>query len=587
MLAPSGFARALCALFFMLFCGRCAYKVAPPGGPEDKTPPLIVSASPPQGTLRAPRNQTVEFIFSEWVRTDNIDKSVFVSPTQPRMKVKAYGRKLRLVPQGTLKDSTTYVIVLGSEIQDMRGNPFGRSYTLSFSTGNFMDSGQILGAVYNEQGGKMSVGTSIFAYLKQDGLQPDPVKDLPDYITQAGEDGAFALNNLRFGVYRVFAVMDYNRNRCFDPGRELIGLPSSDVEISAQRSLMGNQTFFPAREDTLPLILEKAVLKSGGQLLLTFNKPVPDSIAMDGSRYAVFALDSLAAKPETTGLSAIYPYLPNIDSLSFLALIGPTAARKKYRCKAIGLRGRDGSLLDTARGYADFGGNPNPDTVAPELLFFSPSNRAQGVPETDTLRFQFSEPVRPKELAEGLSLQRLEIALPAADTLSHSDTLFHPVGLRTVWLTPLTLVAWTDSPLVFAGLYRWRIRPDRLIDLSGNYSTDTMMTGAFAVIAEGEYGTISGQVKDSRPQEVRIQLLSRMGKKIVEARPDKDGYYMLRHIPEGDYRLMAYWDANGNLRRDPGRLVPFAFAEREVVAEDSLRVRKRWDIEQVDILFHP
>jgi hypothetical protein len=571
----------LLSIITAVFFARCANRVAPAGGLEDKTPPTVVSTMPAPEGLRVPVNQAIEFKFSKWIKDENIDKAIFVSPTQPVMKVRAYGRSLRLVPQGRLKDSTTYVVVLGSEIQDMRGNKLAQSYSLSFSTGAFLDSGQISGKVYDNSGRPLSTGVSLFAYFEKDTGAPDPMKDVPEYVTQSGIDGGFVLKNLKPGRFRVFAVTDLNRNRRFNPEREMIGIPSCDVSLTPKQPRAGGLAFFPARQDTLPLTLDKVMLKPGGQLFVSFNKQVADSPGLDPAHYTLLPEDSLGAGKPPVPVTAINR-LP-LDSLSLLFLIGPTTARQKYRCRGLGLFASDGALLDTARSSAEFGGNPEADSVAPQLLAYDPPKYAPNVAETDSLSFVFSEPVRGKDLFAGFSLERLTISKRTADSSAKFDTLAEQTAGKGALRTPLLFVFQPDSPLTFGAVYRWRLRPEKLVDLAGNFSLDTTMKGSFTVIGEGEYGTLSGKVADSNAGEFRVPLLARTGKKAVEAVPAKSGYYTMDHVPEGDYRLMAWRDANHNGRWDAGRLKPFAFAERMVVAVDSVHVRKRWDVEHLDI----
>jgi len=565
-----------------LFSLRCANRVAPAGGLEDKTSPVVLGTSPGPDSLHVPLDQVIEFRFSEWIRTDNIEKSVFISPTQPLVKVRAYGRTLKVIPKDPLKDSTTYVVVLGSDIQDMRSNKLAQSYTLSFSTGAFLDSGRISGRVCDESGRPFQAGVSLFAYLKQDTGTIDPMKNIPEYITQSGVDGSFVLRNLKHGSYRIFAVNDVSRNRRFNPDREVIGIPSADVVLNAKQPHQEGLSFFPSRQDTLPLTLDKVVPKPGGQLLVSFNKAVADSPGLDPAHYSISVIDSLLPQPQTLRVTAIYR-MPT-DSLTLLFLTDPMQARRKYKCTGIHLQAADKALLDTARDAVEFAGNPEADSVAPQLLYYNPAKYAAAVAETDSMALFFSEPVRKSELLDGFSLERLVITKTKGDSGAKADTATRPAAGRGLFRTPLRFVFLPDSPMVFGAVYRWRLRPEKLVDLAGNFSTDTMMKGSFSVIPEGEYGTLSGRVADSNAAEFRVLLLAKTGKKMVEVRPDKNGYYAMGNVPEGDYRLMAYRDANGNGRRDPGRLKPFAFAEPLVVAADSVHVRKRWDVERMDIL---
>lgn len=84
-----------------------------------------------------------------------------------------------------------------------------QSFSLAFSTGDSIDQGQITGKVY---GLKQNETFNIFAYLLSDTSDFNPFETKPDYISQTGEEGSFALKFIKAGCYRLLAVEDRNHN---------------------------------------------------------------------------------------------------------------------------------------------------------------------------------------------------------------------------------------------------------------------------------------------------------------------------------------------------------------------------------------
>ncbi len=64
-------------LFFSII--NCAKKASPTGGPKDTIPPVLISASPKLNTTFFDKEE-VKFIFNEYVKLDDIDKQLIISP---------------------------------------------------------------------------------------------------------------------------------------------------------------------------------------------------------------------------------------------------------------------------------------------------------------------------------------------------------------------------------------------------------------------------------------------------------------------------------------------------------------------------
>lgn len=124
------------------------------------------------------------------------------------------------------------------------------------------------------------------------------------------------------------------------------------------------------------------------------------------------------------------------------------------------------------------------------------------------------------------------------------------------------------------------------IDLSG---TDDKLTYERIFSVSGKLtSVISGRVEgaDSEIDNVMI-ILKRKGSneppRIYEA--DPEGRFSFSGVPEGEYRLTAFIDSNGNGRPDPGSPDPFTFSEKIVVYGRALNIKSGWNVEDVRISF--
>ena len=179
--------------FFLLFLGLllsdCANQLPPGGGDIDRVPPVITEISPPDGTTNY-KEDYFELTFSKYVEKRSLKDAIFISPTiKGNIELDWSGHSVRVIFPEKLKDSTTYVITIGTDLVDYNNkNRMAESVTFSFSTGSKVDKKIISGKVFDEK----PSGILIFAY-KKGKEDPNPMKIKPDYISQAGNDGRYKI----------------------------------------------------------------------------------------------------------------------------------------------------------------------------------------------------------------------------------------------------------------------------------------------------------------------------------------------------------------------------------------------------------
>jgi hypothetical protein len=95
----------------VLLLASCANRGAgPQGGPRDTIPPVVLEEYPKNGTLLF-QEKELTIQFDEYIQLDDVQKNVLISPPQQNPpEVKAVGKKVSVVFQEDLLDSTTYTI---------------------------------------------------------------------------------------------------------------------------------------------------------------------------------------------------------------------------------------------------------------------------------------------------------------------------------------------------------------------------------------------------------------------------------------------------------------------------------------------
>lgn len=201
-----------------LLLNSCANPGVPTGGPKDTIPPLLIHSVPRDQKLNFD-HQTISLTFDEFVNADKIKQSLIITPiTEIDYKVLYKKSTVTFKFEAPFEDSTTYTFNFFDGITDITEKNPAENLILAFSTGNYIDSIRIFGAVKNLFTGapveKMTVGL----YRLTDSL--DLFAQKPTYFTATQKNGVFQIQNIKLNNYKLFAFNDDNKNLLFDPATE-------------------------------------------------------------------------------------------------------------------------------------------------------------------------------------------------------------------------------------------------------------------------------------------------------------------------------------------------------------------------------
>ena len=203
-----------------LLLASCANRgQGPQGGPRDSIPPVVMKETPLNGTLNFTGKEIV-VQFDEYIQLDDVQKNVLISPPQQTPpEVKAIGKKLSVVFQEDLIDSTTYTLDFGPAICDYNEKVPLEGYVFSFSTGDVIDSLAISGKLYDAAtlNPMPFVIVGIHRNLSDSALSTIPFTR----ITRTDSEGNFIIHNITAGTYRLYALNDISRDYMYQPGEAL------------------------------------------------------------------------------------------------------------------------------------------------------------------------------------------------------------------------------------------------------------------------------------------------------------------------------------------------------------------------------
>ncbi|WP_439183900.1 Ig-like domain-containing protein [Carboxylicivirga taeanensis] len=198
----------------------CANVGMPTGGAKDETPPTVVSSIPEANALNY-KKKTIYVEFDELIQLKDYRSKFVVSPPVNKQPiVEARGNRLMVTFEEDLQPNTTYTLDFADAIVDNNEGNILENYSFSFSTGEYIDSLQVSGNIYDADDLSPSEGTLVFLH---NNLNDTAIHKLvPVRMAKTNKQGRFSILNVSPGSYRIYALDDANRNYLFDqPGEAM------------------------------------------------------------------------------------------------------------------------------------------------------------------------------------------------------------------------------------------------------------------------------------------------------------------------------------------------------------------------------
>ncbi|UOQ54141.1 Ig-like domain-containing domain [Hymenobacter cellulosivorans] len=526
----------------------CAAVSSPQGGPKDVTPPKLIGTSPANGALNV-REQTIRLDFSESIQLKDLTKNLIVAPVlgdDNKYRVKEERTSISLVFDKPLQANTTYTFNFGAAITDITENLPAQNVLVTFSTGARLDSGSVRGSVTQLLSGAAGAEVPVMLYPESDTMTIRRGK--PYYMVRTDKAGAFALNNLKTGRYRLYALADKNNTGRYEEGEQIAYLPEP---ITVRPGLDSLRLVLVRPDARRPIISSQQ--GTPNQFRITFNEGLTQA--------RLLPLGAAATAPAPAPLNE--------------ALL-------------VGEKGRSVTLFRTAAlaegryllATADSVGNTGQDTINvkfPGTITGTARRAAQynvvGTPRDvyrqGQVKFQFAEPLRPftKQPIGTLledSTARKPIRVPQEATLSPDRTQL-TVNLNTKAKKSISIILDSTAVTTITD-QRLGLKPVRLL-----------------VTDQSPVGSVAGTIQ-TKYQRFQLQLLDNTNQVAAVLESPKKTF-RFDNLAPGNYRLRVLIDAdnNGTWRGgDPKFIVP---AEPVYLAPQPVQVRANWEVEDLKLAF--
>lgn len=548
----------------ILLVFTCAHKVAPTGGPPDKTPPEILRSFPAADSVNVGQIEFIEIEFSEAIQKSSLLRNYWIVPeVKNGFKIKWKGsRRVRFYFKSGLAPEQTYLFTLGTNIKDLHQNQLAEPFQLAFSTGAHLDSASISGRVYADQPPR---NVYIYAYPATGDAWPDSLlKEPAMYYTQIGKEGFFRFSRLPLGDYRVFALQDKDFDRVYTVGADNIGIPFMDVYLDSLHTAFSSLNFYLTTEDTLAPQIRSAEGVNSRQVDIHFTEPVRFSRA-----WQVQIRDS-------AGTRTILPRALCFDEAKgdvLTLLCDSLPAEQAFLITVRSISDLTGNFPADSALTGKFIAAAGKDTVSAKITGFTPATGTSNVPYDSDIRVLANVPLDSSRLKKAFTLLSGEKDTTAGsfDFRNLSQPVFKP-----------------DTLLKKHTTYTIELHLDSLRTLFGEPFPDTVLQSQFTTYDWADLGEISGVVRvtDSTWRQAIIFARSLQGNRRYRTVSETGREYLLKYLPAGKYLLHVVIDRNENQRWDKGQTIEWQFAEPFLFGADTVQVRRRWTRQGTDFRFN-
>jgi hypothetical protein len=228
--------RILAALACAALLAACAVMEDPPGGPEDRVPPSVVSTVPGQDSARVARDVAPVFFFNEKVDPASFRNRILVYPPVEFDRLRVKGERLEIDFRELLPE-TTVCILVRSGIKDYHRVESKRNFMLYFSTADSMARGEISGIVLFKEKPDSAGVAELFEIAGDTATDVRSAKR--SRVAFAGPDGRFALRALPTDGSRFLlrAFIDADGDARYSEGKEFATLRPDTIVLDRLRTI--------------------------------------------------------------------------------------------------------------------------------------------------------------------------------------------------------------------------------------------------------------------------------------------------------------------------------------------------------------
>ena len=508
---------------------NCANRGTPSGGEKDIEPPKIMRSSPENYTTNF-KEKEIRIHFDEYIKIKNVQKQLIISPPMdPAPDITPMGsasKSITIKINDTLRPQTTYSFNFGQSIVDNNEeNPFSY-YKYIFSTGPYIDSLSVKGAIVDAEKRESETFVTVMLYEVDSTYTDSTVyKTKPLYVTNTLDSvSTFSIDNIKAGRYRLVALKDENGNYTYQQKSDKIGFYDKEITVPTD-------SFYEIK-----LFKEVA----------DFNMERPTQVAKQKIQFGYrgdpkeVSIEMMDAKPDGFKHRIVkdaqtdtlyYWYKPNVELDTTFFVI-----KNKNYVDTLKHRFRD-LKVDSLKINASVSGTIDYD---------------------EDFSIQGNVPF------DKLDLERI--------TIIDKDSL--NVDFKTEFDTLKNSYRFKFDKSE-ANIYNIELLPNAITDFFGNVNDTlkySLKTRQFSELSDVRVSLIDAEYP------AIVQLTDSKGIVKYEQFADAPRMFDFRHINPGTYYLRVVYDINGNKRWDSGNYLKKIQPERISYYSEMVDARTGWDM---------
>lgn len=563
----------------------CANMASPSGGPYDLEPPKIVRITPEFNATNVKKGK-IEVIFDENVNIEKPNDKVIITPPQRLLPViHAVNKKVTVQLRDSLLPNTTYTVDFTDAISDFNENNLFENFSISFSTGNVVDTLVISGKVVNAENVEPVKG--IYVGLHSNLNDTAFTRTKFERISRTDERGNFTIRGIAPGKYRIYALEDISRTYMYTNLGANIAFLDTIIQPSSKPD-MHKDTVFTVNNGVKTIDSIKDV---------HFTHFIPDNIVL-----RTFVSDFRRRYLQK------YERMPNRIMLYF----GAPTPMPELKPLSFG-QNKDWFILEK---------NATQDTLTywikdKDILNMDTLKFEMSYSETDTLNknvlvtkeFDFFERGRKKvkskkkkdEKEEPIFLKiknnlnstwdiynniTLEFDEPIEGTLNDKVKLQKLVDTIYVDIKNYEIVKDSLNPRLYTIKHKWEYDKSYKfeIDSATIHSlyglSNNSLEQTFKVKKKEDYGNLLIEISGLNDLPAFVELLNKSDQTVRKVMVKK-GIVLFRNVNPGEYYARIIIDKNNNGKWDTGNFEEDRQPEEVFYYDKSFNIRANWNNEEV------
>ena len=553
---------------------------SPSGGDYDFDPPVVVRSTPGFNATNVTSNK-IQIVFDELVQIENPNEKVIVTPPQRRLpKIQAISNSIIVELRDTLIEETTYTIDFTDAIADNNEKNILENFSMSFSTGNVVDSLAVSGKVLIAN--NLEPVKGIYVGLHSDLNDSAFIKKAFDRISRTNEKGEFSIKGIAAGKYRLYALNDMNRSFRYENQADAIAFLDSLI-VPAHTKAFRPDTIFNA-DFSIDTIVNVA-----------YTRLLPDDIVLKAFTSS-FQRQYLQKYERLTGdvLSIYFGGATSLAEVKPLNFDGSknwnVLERSQYN--------------DTLKYWIIDPEVIQMDTIALQVSYIASDSLNNPVPQTDTLNF-ISRKVRQPQKEEDkenvifLELRNnlkgimnvydvidIKFSQPVKDFDESKFSLQRVVDSVTYVNEKISVLGDSLSPLHYKIKHKWQ--PNAfyrfVVDSAAFHSytglANNKMNTSFKTKSLEEYGDLYINLSGLEIGKPAFVELLNSSDSPVRKSYVKDGGVLFMNLDPGKYYARIVIDANDNGKWDTGDYYKKQQPEDVFYYNKYFEIKAYWNLEE-------